>query len=509
MNNHAAGVATDKLSRTNLLVLALILVLVFLMAARTPLDTDLWWHLRAGEITLHSGQPMLTDTLSYTRAGTPWINHSWLAQVGLALAFRAGGYLGLSLVVALLAAVSMAILYQQMSGPAILRAFVILLATLVAAVVWSPRPQIFSLALLAACGWILDSYRRKGVNRLWLIPPLFVLWSNLHGGYPLGLMLIGAVLAGEFIDALFKTPENRLAHWQRVKVLLLVLAGCILGVAVNPNGLSMWKIPFHTVGVGVLQDAIPEWASPDFHDLIQQPFLWLLLLVVAVFATAGRRVDGADWIAVLLFAAGGLMARRNFGPFAMVAAPILSRYLWEAVTSLRQVNFRPKSAQTLNKYNRPLPKGLQKGINLFLVGFIALIAFVKVFVVSQPQFVHAYEQTVFPVEAVNWLKDNEKNNSVLRGNLFNAYAWGGYLSWAYPEKLVFVDGRTDLFGDEIIGEWLTVVQADEGWQEILDRWQVGTVLVEPDRPVVSLLAKNGWTRVYEDDVAVVYQKGQR
>ena len=169
----------DARSKGDRLVFVLVLVLVFLMAARMPLDTDLWWHLRAGETTLQTGHPMLTDTLSFTRAGSPWINHSWLSEVGMALLFRVGGYLALSAMVALVAAASMAVLYRQMSGPALLRAFVIILATLVAAVVWSPRPQIFSLLLLAVCGLILDDYRRKGINRLWLLPPLFVLWSNL------------------------------------------------------------------------------------------------------------------------------------------------------------------------------------------------------------------------------------------------------------------------------------------------------------------------------------------
>lgn len=495
--------------QSNRLVLVLIFVLVFLMAARTPLDTDLWWHLRAGETTLQTGQPMLTDTLSFSRTGSNWINHSWLTEVGMALVFRAGSYLGLSLVVALLAAISMVILYYQMSGPALLRAFIILLATMVAAVVWSPRPQILSLVLLAICGLILDAYRRKGVNRLWSLPPIFVLWSNLHGGYPLGLMLIGAVMAGEIIDALFETPDNRPIHWRRLKMLLPVLFGCVLAVIVNPNGLSMWKIPFQTVGVGILQDAIPEWASPDFHDLIQQPFLWLLLLVIAGFASTRRRVDGADWMLVVLFGAGGLMARRNFGPFAIVAAPILSRYLWESITALRSAHIQQRRPISDRKYNRPISPGVQIGINLFLVGFIGLIAVVKLFVVSQPQFVHAYEQNVFPVNAVNWLKETARENGPMPGNLYNAYAWGGYLTWAYPEKPVFVDGRTDLYGDEIIGEWLAVIQGDEGWQEILDRWGIGLVLVEPDRPVVSQLAADGWSLVYQDSEAVIYQKDPR
>lgn len=484
------------------LVLVLILLLVFLMAARTPLDTDLWWHLRAGETTLQTGQPVVTDTLSYTRNGSPWINHSWLAEVGMALLFRAAGYLGLSAAVALLAAASMALLYRQMAGPALLRASVVLLATLVAAVVWSPRPQILSLLLLAICSLLLDDYRRKGIDRLWLLPPIFVLWSNLHGGYPLGLMLIGAVIAGELVDGLFAQHTDWRARWLRIRRLILVLVVCGLVVVINPNGLNMWKIPFQTVGVQTLQDMIPEWASPDFHDLTQQPFLWMLLLIGASFALVGRRIDGADWISILLFGASGLLARRNYGPFAMVAAPILARYLWEACEAFAMAHPNTGKRNAFSNLNKPVAPGFSKALNLLLVAIIGFAAVVKLYVVSQPQLVGAYEQTGYPGDAVNWLRQHPQE-----GNLFSSYAWGGYLTWAYPEKPVFVDGRTDLFGDEIISEWLTAAQGGAGWQDILQKWHVGVVLLEPDQPLASVLGDEaGWQLLYRDNVAVVFQK---
>src|SRR5512140_2534989 len=110
------------------------------MIARMPLDTDLWWHLRAGETTLQSGRPMLVDSLSFTRFGTAWINHSWLAEVIMALLFRGSGYLGLSALVAGAAALSMALIYRQMQAPPLWRAFVIIFAVVVSAPVWSVRP---------------------------------------------------------------------------------------------------------------------------------------------------------------------------------------------------------------------------------------------------------------------------------------------------------------------------------------------------------------------------------
>src|SRR3972149_5939673 len=177
-------------------ILTVMLILLFAMAARTPLDSDLWWHLRAGEATWQSGKPILTDIFSHTRAGTPWINHSWLSQVGIYLLYRVGSYLMLSATVAILATLSMGLVYIQMEVSLILRAFLILLATPVAALVWSPRPQMASLVLFGVLAYLLYLYKWRQRDYLWVCVPLFVLWSNLHGGYVLGLLLFGMLIVG-------------------------------------------------------------------------------------------------------------------------------------------------------------------------------------------------------------------------------------------------------------------------------------------------------------------------
>ena len=107
-------------------ILAILLILIFIMAARTPLDSDMWWHLRAGEETVNIGQPLTVDTFSHTRNGESWVNHSWLSQVALYLLYHAGGFFGIGLFVALLAVISMALVYLQMDGPPILRAFILI-----------------------------------------------------------------------------------------------------------------------------------------------------------------------------------------------------------------------------------------------------------------------------------------------------------------------------------------------------------------------------------------------
>ena len=181
---------------------------------------------------------------------------------------------------------------------------------------------------------MLYRYKWRRIDQLWLLPVIFFLWSNLHGGWSLGFMLIGITLAGEVLNHCLGNRSAEVLEWRQIKRLLLWGLAAVPALLINPNGLEILKIPFQTVGVQALQQSIQEWASPDFHELFQQPYLWLLLALLAAFALCGRKVDLGDLLSVLLFGALGLIARRNFGPFALVAAPVLSRYLWAALLLL-------------------------------------------------------------------------------------------------------------------------------------------------------------------------------
>jgi hypothetical protein len=479
-------------SKNDLLIPVLVGVLVFLMAARTPLDSDLFWHLRAGETTLSTLRPVLSDTMSYTRAGAVWVNHSWLGQVFLAILYNLGGYLALSAWVACAAAAMMLGAYGLMSGPALWRAFVVILACLVIAPLWTARPQLFSLLLLVGLEAFLVRWRAGRAHLAWVVP-LFVVWSNLHGGYPLGLILIACWIAGELLNHLTgqegALPTRRLLH--------LALAGLAgwLAVALNPNGIAMWGIPFQTLGVNVLQRAIPEWASPDFHDLAQQPFLWMLAAILGAFGLSGQRVEGKALLKVVVFAAMGLVARRNFGPFALLAAPVLSESGWQV---LGRITARLPEGFGEGK---PVSSSFRRVFNLGIIAFLALAAGGKVVAVSHPALVESYLRQEYPTEAVSWLKQARP-----AGRLFSSYAWGGYLDWALPEYPVFVDGRTDLFGDAVIHDWMQVDNVGSGWEEILQRWQVSLVLLEPTHPLLKELEHAGWHVLFRNPSAVIYAK---
>lgn len=485
------------------LVLSILFIAIFTMAVRVSLDSDSWWHLRTGQLIAETGQIPKTDSFSYTQAGETWRYPSaaWLSQLGLFTTYSAFGPGGVNLLVAALVTCAFVFIYRAMSGGIFLRAFALILAATASGVYWAARPYLASFVLAAIFLWILEDYRwGRGDRRLWL-PLLMIAWANLHPGFAIGFMLVGvyALAAGcawlgdhwgahmrPDVVALRKALPANLGRW----VLVLVLMS--LAVSINPSGPVLLRYPFETVSIGALQDLIQEWQSPNFHALPVQPFAWLLFLVVGAVGAAGRRLALTDFLLVTLFAILSLLAARNIAIFALVAPIVLTRYAEPIFEVLRQ-RWRLQ----------PLGTGQQSGtlrmVNLVLLAGMLLPAVARISEVLPAAASEQHFEQNLPLGAVAYLQENRPE-----GRLFNSYNWGGYLIWSLPDYPVFVDGRTDLHGDELILEWLAIVQAEPGWEQDLRTWDVNLVLIEPQWALARVLPYAGWTMLYEDEHSVLY-----
>jgi len=242
------------------LYLYIVLLLILIMALRMPMDTDMWWHLRAGQETWVNKQVYAVDTFSFTRQGESWINHSWFSQVLMYLMFQGGGFYALSIWVGICSVASMVFVYMQMEGHPLLRSAVLILTAVVSSVVWSPRPQIMSLVLFSLLSYLLYLYKQRGkIGILIGMIPLFVIWGNLHGGYVLGILLMGCFVVGGILNLSFSEDKTNLVSWKQIRLVTAFIVICLLAVLINPFGFDMWRIPFNTIGVETLQNLISEW----------------------------------------------------------------------------------------------------------------------------------------------------------------------------------------------------------------------------------------------------------
>lgn len=475
------------------LLVALTFIGVFVMATRAPLDTDMLWHLRAGEWQVEHRALLRVDLFSYSRAGEPWINHSWLSQIIMYGFYAALGDAGMALYTSILATSGMIFVYRTLEGNAVVKAFVTVLASAAAAVFWSARPQMVSFFLSAVVFYLLWHYLEKDSDRLWFIPLIMVLWANLHGGFAIGFILMVLATVGEaarwlFDEVLGGQEGPGLRRAGRLIVVGLVSAAAI---GVNPYGPRMILYPFRTVGIGVLQDFIQEWASPDFHQGQTWPFIWLLLGTLALAGLSKRRLGWRDAVLVTGTAYASLLAGRNIATFAVVASPVLAAH---AQSWLDELGLR------LHLDRRPQGALAVVNVAILVVALGAGVA--KMAYALNPALLLDARQQQLPVGAVTYLEREQPP-----GPLFNSYNWGGYLILAARDYPVYVDGRTDLYDDDLLQSYLNTYFAQPGWQERLDATGANVVLIEASAPLSQVLAlSDGWKVGYADGVAVVYER---
>lgn len=479
------------------LAVAILFISLFAMAVRPPIDTDTWWHLLAGRVTLEQGKILKTDLFSHTRYGAPWTAYAWLSEVFLFILFDQLSYAGLALWIAAVVTGTAVFIYLQMEGSPYLRAFLLVLGMTTSALTWIARPHMWSFLFTAVVAYVLYLFKWKGVNRLWLLPPLFAFWVNLHAGYMLGFMVMVAFVAGEVFNRLLArtfSTEDPIVSWRGIGWVALTGVISALALLVHPNTTQMWTYYLETVRINALQDFIQEWQPPDFHQIFTQPFIWLLLATVAAIGLSNRRVDGTDLALVGGFTYASLLAVRNIAPFALVATPALSRHVAAILDRLGWST----------RLRRPQRPSIKMGaINLVLLALVSVTAVALIQPPLQPTTNETAAREELPVDAAAWLAENHPP-----GELFNPYNWGGYLAWTlWPDYRVFVDGRTDLYGDEVLSQYVTVQFAQPGFQEILEQYEVNLVLTYPDDSLsAQLRCVGGWSEIYRDDVAVIFTR---
>ncbi len=460
---------------------------VFAIALRTPADTDMYWHLRTGQYILDTRTIPLSDPFSWTMRGTPWIDVHWLSQVLMYAVYALGGLPSLACGVALLAVLALALVWKQLSGGVFVRAAIVLLAATTASVNLTPRSQLATFVFVAVVGYLLFLYKWRQVDRLWLLPLVFVVWVNLHGGYIAGFMLVGAFVAGEAISNVLHFTGAEIVSWPRLGKLIAITLLCGAALLINPYTINALVLPFKTVNIGVLQDFIQEWASPNFHEVSQQPMVWMLLLTIGAIGFSRRRLDMTDALTLALFAFITFLAQRNLGLFALVCAPILSRHVSAIIE-------RSRWGQRRVSQGSPL-------LNAVLLGVIILAVAFRTIITLGPTAQAQAESKLLPVNAADWILQHKPI-----GPLFNSYNWGGYLLWRLgAEYPVYVDGRTDVYDDRFLRNFLAITLVSPEYDQRL--WDTGAkiVMIEAGSPLDNFLARNArWREAYRDDRAAVY-----
>jgi hypothetical protein len=433
------------------------------------IDGDTWWHLADGRWMVENHRILYSDPFSYTRTGAPWAHPGYLYEVLLYLVDTKAGKLGVDLLAFTVLVVTFLLIWKVLQAPPLRKLFLIAIAIVVSSSYWSARPNLFSLLFSVISIGILESYRSGRHNKLWLLPLVTLVWSNLHGGFPLAFIFLG-IYSLDFL-------RNRKCLTQFIGVFWLMA----LSTLMNPYGLGVYGEMLTTSARTAERMLIQEWQSPNFHQAYGMVFFTAALLTTLLMAVSKKPLSLPRLLLPLALLAMAFYSARNIAIFG-VLLPIV----WN--------NLLPLSAKPLEPPTHPRPwlTGLSLGLLVFTIT-ANMISFPEVLRDN-------FSSKDITSGAVDYIRAAHPS-----GNLFNHYNSGGYLIWALPEYPVFVDSRSDIYGDEIILQSITIESALPGWQKLLTDWKIRIALVGSNSALSEALrGLEGWKSCYRDENFIVF-----
>ncbi len=454
--------------------LILFLVLVLTGSDRLLRDGDTGVHIRAGELMLRQHAVLQEDPFSFFTPPIRYVPWDWLSEVIMGAVHLKGGLTGIVVFFAFLISLIYYLLFRMLRQESDVFLAVLLTLAAIASTCfhWLARPFVFSHLLFLVFYWLLDRYERYGRFHLYWLPPLMLLWVNLHGAYILGPILIFVYLLGNLQRSLFNpSVQDRPDSLRKTQKLGLVLF-LSLGVAlINPQGMRIFAVPFRVVSDRFFVEKIMEFRSPNFH----QPFFfeYLVYLMIACFGLSRKRPAVTEVALVTGFLYGALHSVRHIPFWVILVSPLLARYLSEAVRGWkgRFADFYRMRVRNIERIG-----DASWGAGAWLVaGLVAAV-----------------------------LEFAQREN--IRGRLFTWDEFGDYVIYkGWPQFQVPCDGRIYIYDKNILKAYEAIENLRPGWKEELEKYDFNWILAPKHWPLAALLsAHEDWKLIYSDKVADIF-----
>lgn len=494
----------------------LIFVLLLVSLSAGPLgqkmlgDAGIGWHIRTGELILHTGSVPHSDPFSSTMSGKPWYAWEWLYDLIVGGLHRETGLNGVVFFDALIIAVTFALVFRQMlargSGLGVAVGMLLLVVS-ASSIHFLARPHVLSWLFTVIFFDVLAAFENDGnPRRLMWLPAIMLLWANLHGGFLLGLVLVGIHFLAEWAGSTgWGARGDRELAARKAKQ--LALAGAITGAVTlaNPYGYQLHLHIYRYLGDRFLMDHIDEFLSPNFHGLPQKCFAGILLLVIVGAATTPKRLRASQVMVILFAVYSGLFASRNIPISSMLLALVMAPHLSASITE----RWRPWMERVTGFWTRV--EAMESGLRGHLWPTLAVLLGIWVCAqhgrLGSMQLMDAhFDAKRFPANAVDWLARTGVSEPV-----FCPDYWGGYLIYRrFPEMPVVVDDRHDLYGAEYLKNYLKLMRVEPGWESALEQMHTNWILLPYGSTAATLLREvPRWKVAYQDETSTIFTRASK
>jgi len=462
-----------RLSFTQLLVFVAVAAPV-VVALRFSLSTiDLAYLIRSGEFMLDTGDILRRDVFTFTVSGQEWLNQQWGAEIVFASIYRVGDWPLLALGRAALVGMAFWLVFLgcRARGAGQRPAAWLTLASLVVSLDGlALRPQLLGFALFALALWMV-ACRDKRPRSLWLLPVVVIVWANVHGSFVLAPVVL-----------LIAWLEDRRRHAATTRTTLIVALVCVASAVINPFGLRIWTYVADLGTDPEIRRAIAEWRPTTPWTPVGAVFFVSVAAVALIVVRARAGLRPHRVIGLGLFLVLGLVAVRGVFWWAL-AAPVLIADLFADGADERDDR---------SNLNTALAAALG-------VAAIALL----------PWFRPTFASTANSARVTDGLLAHSPQQFASRipdiadpgARMFVPELWASWFEFSVRRYPVFVDPRIEIFPVEVWRAYDAISRGDDGWDRILDRWDVDILVLsrEQQSGLISRIEDHPtWTEVFED-----------
>lgn len=462
-----------------------IFLLFILVVTINPIGSgDIFWHLEHGRQIIDNNNFLYTDIFSHTAYGNFWFAHSWLSEIIFYLFYK---YLNITGLMLLFSALICFISYNSILKPITrCRLPFILYLTFSLITAWHLgisfhlRPYLFTIIFVSFLYNKLRSFLKKNeiLNKDILILTFFnILWVNLHAGAVFAPVITGVC----FLISLIIKKRSEIQK----KLFWLTLA-LTASLAVNPSHIKFYGYVLQYMGSSYHKSSIAEWFSPNFHEFLIFEIYIFLFIISAMFIP--KKKFFFELVISFIFLHFAFQSIRNIFLFVILSNPIICSYL-----KIVKFSIRKRSPKILRPFNSMILIASKVKYELsFVILFILLYSWILSFQ-QLPWYLEnriCFNKDLFPMRLIDIVTIKLNKNDII----LNDYFIGGFLIF-FSEKKVFIDGRADMYGEDIMKEYLDVTRGNKNWENIIEKYSI-TALILNKRSVLSKILKhhNRWIK---------------
>lgn len=480
------------------LIQGLIILAIFLMGITTiSSENDLFWQLKMGEQIWERHEFPITDTYNLSNPGTVWTLEEWMPATLFYVLNKHFGHVSLILLKTTVISLTFLLFFKLFNKRKVnfyLSFFVFLLAAMVnTRGAWMVFPSVFEYLFLVVTFFVLEYYRKITWKTVLFFSVFSLVWANSHASFFILTIVLFSYVVGSLISQRLK---GRFARYDpagyvlnKEECLKLTGAGVVslLTPFLTPNGYWTLLYPFR-ISFGSFTSYISEYQRYwtiwkwNWADFVHGFTLILFIIMVFFFIASRRRLHLADVALGSFFALMAATAVRHVAIFALVALWLIVKYV----------------SVWFGEYRGFFKRSLVKDILLILF----VVSFIFWYKTKLIPFGLGFSEESYPKEAAEFIMANK-----IPGNMFNHYNYGGYLIWkmAPAGYQVFIDGRLEMYEGQAGRDYATILEAKEGYKELLEKYRINLMLLYTTDPIIMVLLEGEeWRPVYTSGSFTVF-----